>query len=98
MEKIESLTDELTRALIAEGKIIEAGFAAYRLVVIPEGAPQVQLDESRFAFMAGAQHLFGSIMVGLSPDAEPTAADLEVMGKIAAELAAFTEEMRRRIQ
>ena len=92
------LIDTITRALVDEGKLVEAGWASYKLLVIPEDAQQVQVDESRFAFFAGAQHLFASILGMLEPDAEPTDADLARMGQIHTELERFVGEMKRRIQ
>jgi hypothetical protein len=88
--------DELARQLIDRGLLIEAGFAALRARAIPEDASPVQLDEMRTAFFAGAQHLFGSIMGALDPDAEPTEQDMERMNKIDAELRAFIEEYQLR--
>jgi hypothetical protein len=47
----------------------------------------------RLAFMAGAQHLFASIMAFLDPGTEETDADLRRMGLIADELEAFGKEL-----
>jgi hypothetical protein len=56
------MIDELTKRLVDEGKIIEAGWISLRLTVIPKDAPEIQLNEMRTVFFAGAQHLFGSIL------------------------------------
>jgi hypothetical protein len=53
----------------------------------------------RLAFMAGAQHLFGSIAGGtsvLDEDQEPTEGDLRRMDLIDQELRGFIEEFKRR--
>jgi hypothetical protein len=68
-----------------------------RVVVMAPNAPQVQIDECRIAFMAGAQHLFGSIMAIMDPEAEPTEADLKKMDLIDRELRTFADEMRARM-
>jgi hypothetical protein len=47
--------------------------------------------------MAGAQHLFASIMGILDPGREPTARDMARMSMIANELDAFTQEMKARL-
>src|SRR5262249_24619153 len=80
------LVEALSRKLTDEGKLIEAGWVAFRAFVIPRDAPDVQVSEMRLAFMAGAQHLFGSIMTILEPGAEPTDADLRRMDQIASEM------------
>jgi hypothetical protein len=49
-----------------------------------------------YAFMAGAQHLFSSIMTILDPEAEPTERDLKRMDLIDQELEAFRKEMELR--
>lgn len=83
------LHDCIADDLIAKGLLVEAGFAGLRSAVIARDAPQVQIDEMRMAFFAGAQHLFASIMSTLDPDEEPTEADLQRMSQIATELEAF---------
>ena len=86
---IRDLADSLAKRLTHEGKLIEAGWIGYDKLVLSPNAPQIQRDECRMAFFAGAQHLFGSIMSILEPDAEPTPADLERMSQIDAELRGF---------
>jgi hypothetical protein len=50
----------------------------------------------RLAFMAGAQHLFFSIMIFLEPDEEPTDDDILHMELIHKELEAFRKELELR--
>ena len=89
--------EQLTKRLADDGKLIEAGWVSLRLHAVPLNAPPVQLEEMRNAFMAGAQHLFASIMTVLDPGTEPTDADMERMSMIADELDAFGKELISRI-
>lgn len=89
---------QLTKRFADEGKLIEAGWVAMRLHVIPLDAPADQLREMRLAYMAGAQHLFSSIMNALDPDAEPTDGDMRRMELIDRELQAFSDELKLRVQ
>ena len=40
-----ALVEHVTKELADQGKLIEAGWAGYRLMVIPHEAPQIQIDE-----------------------------------------------------
>ena len=91
-----NIIDEITKKLVDEGKIIEAGWVSLKMMTIPKNAPQIQIDEMRNAFFAGAQHLFGSIMSVLEEGSEETEADLNRMRKIADELDNFIEEYKLR--
>lgn len=84
------MIDRVTEALIADGLVIEAGFAGLRLMAIPKDAPQIQVDEMRMAFFAGAQHILSSVMSALDEGAEPTEADMKRMDNVNAELERFT--------
>ena len=96
-EEIVRLTAELSKKAADQGRLIELGWLSYRAMVISPNAPQVQIDECWFAFMSGAQHLFGSIMAILDPGTEETEADLTKMDLINKELQAFTKEVSLRI-
>lgn len=79
-------------ALLNQGLLIEAGWVSLRLAAVPADAPEVQLEEMRNAFFAGAKHLLDSIMYLLDPGSEePTDADLARMDKIQGELDAFIQ-------
>ncbi len=78
--------EQLTKRLADEGKLIEAGFVAMRLTCIPDNAPPEQLREMQMAFMAGANHLFASIMNFLDPGMEETDDDMRRMDLIDKEL------------
>jgi hypothetical protein len=88
--------ERLSRELADQGRLIEAGWVGYRLMVMSPTAPPIQLDECRLAFMAGSQHLFSSLMNILDPGAEPTDADLRKMDLIELELLKFAEEFELR--
>jgi hypothetical protein len=87
------LMDDLAKRFVDDGKLIEVGFIGLRKHVMHPDAPQEQVREMRMAFMAGAQHLFASILAVLDPDREPTERDMQRMGKINDELEAFAAEM-----
>lgn len=88
---------QLSRKLADEGKLIEAGWIGLRLAAIPHNAPAVQLSEMRMAFMAGAQHLFSSMLDVMEEGHEPTDNDMNRMDLINAELEAFAEELKLRV-
>jgi hypothetical protein len=72
-----------------KAKRIEAAWESYRQRVIPHGASQVQITETRNGFYAGALSLFSAIMTTLDPGDEATDADLQVMAEIQTELDSF---------
>ena len=88
-KKLDALIKGVTDTAADDSKIIELGWLSLRAQAIPSDAPQVQLDEMRQAFFAGAQHLFVSIMTMLDPEAEPTERDMRRMGNIDKELRTF---------
>lgn len=90
------LVDQICKECVDQGKLIEAGFAALHVTAISKDAPDVQIREMRMAFMAGAQHLFASIMCMMEPGAEPTELDMQRMNLIDAELKLFVSEMKVR--
>jgi hypothetical protein len=89
--------EQLSRKLADEGRLIEAGWVALRIQAIPNNAPAVQLQEMRMAFMAGAQHLFSSIMTILEDGVMETEADMTRMELISKELETFEQELRLRV-
>lgn len=100
MNSKKTITDELTKKLMDEGRIIEAGWQAMRAVVLPSTVSDMQVSEMRKAFFAGAQHLFASIMLSMDPSEndEPTATDLRRMDLIHEELVGFEQELRAEIK
>ena len=95
---IEAAALGVTKELTDKGKLIEAGFAAFAHFVIPKDAPPIQLKETQLAFMAGADHLFSSIMGILDPGEEPSDADLRRMDLIHKELDDWRGRIAERVQ
>ena len=91
------LHDDLARKLADEGRLIEAGFRAMCASTLTSGVTEDQLADLRMAYMAGAQHLFSSIVSILDSDREPTMNDLRRMDLINQELERFVAEMRFRV-
>ena len=86
------LMEKITRDLVDQGLLIEAGWVGLRMMSVPKDAPQIQVDEMRDSFFAGAQHLFGSIMSIMDADREPTPADMRRMDQIHKELDKFIKD------
>lgn len=87
------VVDDLTRQFSDEGRLIEAGWTALRYMCIPATASQVQIEEMRKAFFAGAQHVFGSLMITLDPGTEPTENDFRRLDLISKELSEWVAQM-----
>jgi hypothetical protein len=94
---IERVATHITKEFTERGKIIEAGWAAFRHLVIAKDAPPIQIQEMQLAFMAGADHLFSSIMNVLDPGEEPSEADLRRMDLIAQELDEWRNKISTRL-
>ena len=91
-KKQREIIEGVTKRLIDEGKIIEAGWVSLKMMAVPEDAPKIQIEEMRNAFFAGAQHLLGSIMSTLDQGDEPTEADLRRLNNIQVELDLFIKD------
>lgn len=89
-----AMHDALAKALTDKGCLIEAGFRSLCTMVLDANTSQTQIDEMRRAFMAGAQHLFASMLALMDADREPTANDMRRMSLINDELQRFGDEMR----
>jgi hypothetical protein len=94
---IEEAAHTFTKDLTDKGKLIEAGFAIFAHYVMPKDVSPLQMSEMRLAFMAGAEHLFSSIMSILDPGSEPTDADLRRMDIISRELDEWRAKLSERI-
>jgi hypothetical protein len=90
------MAERLEKELADRGLIIAGGWAGFQCMCIPKNAPQIQIDEMRNAFYAGAQHLFGSIMSILGPGEEATNTDLKRMDLINKELQTFLAQFERK--
>lgn len=69
---------------------IELGWQVFKSIMLPKPEDEHAL---RTAYFAGAQHLYASIMNGLTEDREPTDADLARMSNVHNELMRFYQEM-----
>ena len=70
-------------------KRLEQEWLSYRAKVIPAGAGEVQVEESRRAFYAGAASLYGVVMNMLDPVLETTENDVQRMEDLQNELLEF---------
>lgn len=93
---VKAAHDSFVRQAMDQGKLIEAGWRAFRIVAVPRDASNHQLDLLRQGYYHGAQHLFASIMRGLDSEADPTDADMRRMSLINDELAAFEKQEQLR--
>lgn len=97
MTEAQKLAEALTHKLADEGLIMRAGFAGYMGTCFPHEQPSdLQRRELEQAFMAGALHLWSSMMTFLSEDEEPTAKDMKRVELIDAELEAYGEVLKAR--
>lgn len=87
------MAEHLTKIATDKGHVVELGWIAMRLHVIPADASDTQLSEMRKAFFLGAEHVWASIMTILDPGAEPTEKDMRRMDLINRELEAFRKEV-----
>lgn len=97
MKAHEKIAAAVTKAAADDGKLIETGFNALRELAIAKDAPQIQVDEMRLAYMAGAQHLWASIMSVLDPGPGETPGDMMCMAKIQAELDSWRQKLELRL-
>ena len=74
--------------------VVEREWESYRREVIPVGAPEVQIQESRRAFYGGARSLLAAIVNSLDPDTEPVDEDVARMEEIHAELEKFAQDVK----
>jgi hypothetical protein len=95
-EAVRQAADMLAKELSDQGRLIEAGWSIFKGLTIPLDAPEVQIREMRLAFMAGAEHLFSSIVGILDAGDEPTDDDLRRMNLIHNELNTFRKELELR--
>lgn len=85
-KQYKQLLDDIARKLVDDGKLIEAGWIAMRINVMPPDAPDTQVKEMRRAYLSGAQHVFASMMQILDSDLEPTENDIRRFASISKEL------------
>lgn len=75
-------------------KIIESAWRDYEAKVLnPHTVGPIQLQETRRAFYAGAQALFGGLVNGVADDDETTNEDISMMNSVDAELKQFADDV-----
>lgn len=89
---------QLTAGLVDKCDLIEAGWLVMQAYIVPPETSSRQIADMRFAYMAGAQHLFSSIMALIGPGTEPTETDFRRLMLIKKELQAFGDEAAARIK
>ncbi len=97
--ELKKIAEAMTKHLVDSGKLVEAGWVGLKLGLKLQEASQVQQSEMRWAFFAGAAHVFTSMMSFLEPGStEPTDKDLKRMDQLADELTRFQQELEARIR
>lgn len=94
---VQRIALKLSKRLAEEGLLIKAGFYGYLMMAYPDRElPAVQRLALEQSFLAGAYHLFSSLMNTLDPDAEPTEQDVRRLDKIHTELECYRKELTTR--
>lgn len=78
--------DAMAAALMESASPVESGWNVMRDLLIEPDTTHQQLQAHKFAFFAGAQHLYALVMATLSPGSEITDGDLRRMGNLHKEL------------
>lgn len=78
--------------------MIKHHWLSYRREVVPPQAGEVQVEECRRAFYAGALAVWSSIMSGLSEGSEPQPTDEALLASIQAEFVEFGAELEARVK
>lgn len=68
-------------------------WARYAIRVMPADAGEVQKQETRRAFYAGASAPFSVLLRSLAPEAEPTEDDLRMLDDLKAEFDQFARDI-----
>lgn len=91
-DTIRQAHDAIIKAAVDRGQLLEAGFLALKVQVLPDATPGA-VDVARKIYMAGAQHLYASMMAAFDAGDEITASDMRRMALIDAELRAFAPQL-----
>lgn len=92
--KMERIISAVEQEMLKKGKIIEAGWVGYQLLLGRPITPHYTLDDRRRQdFFAGAQHMYTSFMRIFDEGEEPTRADLKRMEQLHNELEIFTKSV-----
>lgn len=91
-DTVRDLHDRIAREWADKGLLVRGGFEVMRATALPADAPEAAVTSMRFAYMAGAQHLFSTIMSIMDPGSEPTDEDMRRMSLIHDELEQWVRE------
>lgn len=91
---IERALHAIAHNLAERGKVIAGGAEIMLHYIDPKIS---DADELRYAFFAGAQHLFATIMAVMDEDREPTPRDMAIMDKINHELEDWRKQAALRL-
>jgi aryl carrier-like protein len=91
-EDIQRIAKEATKRFVDEGKLIEAGFAALQVIAL-QGRPDNQVRDMRIAYLAGAEHVWSSVISMLDAGTDETPADLRRMDMIQKEVDGIRAEL-----
>ena len=94
--QLREVAAKVTEELTDHGRLVEAGWVSYRLMVMDDAAPQIQREECKMAFFAGAHHVLNSLAIIMDEDREPTERDVTRLQKIHAELEEFKNKLMLR--
>jgi len=90
---VEQLAVRLTKDLVDQGKLLEASWQLYRLLML-KAAFHEPREAEREAFEAGCELVFTSIMNMMEPGTEPTEHDLQRMDSIFREVQAIQQRLQ----
>lgn len=90
--KIAELVNRLSATMADEGRLVDVGWSAYR-VVMHDGLTPYDEQALRYAFFGGAQHLFASLLGILEEGKDATRTDLKRVVLVHQELIAFGKEL-----
>lgn len=76
---------------------IERSWQSYRRMVVPADAGDVQINETRQAFFAGASILFTALIHGVSEGPEVQPADEQLMADLQREIDEFGQQIDKRV-
>ena len=90
--------EEATRILVDEGRVLEAGWLALRIAVLPVPTSLEQEQCMRESFYAGAHHLFAVLMTVLERGVDSQDKDVERIASIRREIKMHMAELMLKIE
>jgi len=84
---------EAMKEVADKGMLVAAGFAAFRIIALNNSIDRDKIADMHTAYMAGAEHLFTTLMSILDEGEEPTKKDTDRIELIYQELQAWRAKM-----